>query len=142
MLVNLPPPPTNTLVLSTRFTCIQIFIYAYTHTQPFIRSACLLLTEAVFVLQVFEHVGGVSSFRRHFLMTNFADGEAVTHHCPLCVFQVSEMLPDGGRDVLRGGVKVQGLLTALGSSGSDRLLNTERWDRYQHGQLQHTILPV
>lgn len=74
------------------------------------------------VFEVFEHVGGVSSFRRHLLVAYFADGEAVAYHRPFCVFQVSEMLPHGGRDVLRRGVKLEGFVTPLGSPGSDCLL--------------------
>lgn len=78
------------------------------------------------VFKVFEHVGGVSPFRRHFLVADFANRESVTHHRALCIFQVAKMLPHRGCDVLRGWVKIERFGIPLGSPGSDHLLHTER----------------
>lgn len=71
---------------------------------------------------MFEHVRGASSLGGHFLLTQFADGEVVTHDRAARVFQVAEILPDRRRDVLSRRVELRRLDTPRRSESGDRFL--------------------
>lgn len=84
------------------FITLVLGIVPHTHTHT-------LLTKPVFVLQVLEHVGRVSSMTGHFMEAHLADWSSVHVYRTVRIFQVSEIFPDGGPDALGGRVKVGGL---------------------------------
>lgn len=96
------------------FTLIFEIVLPNTPIYPHI-SARLLLTKPMFVLQVLEHVGRVSSMTGHFMEAHLADRASVHINRAIWILQVSEIFPDRGADALRGRVKVSGLASCIHS---------------------------
>lgn len=67
----------------------------------------------MFVLQVLEHVGRVSSVTGHFMEAHLADRTSVHVNGTVRILQVPEILPDGGADALGRRVKVGGLASRV-----------------------------
>lgn len=106
----------NPAVLIINWKRLPLLHKVYMHPDfAFIRSARPLLTKPVFVLQVLEHVGRVSSVAGHFMEAQLADGASVHVNCTVRILQVSEIFPDGGADALGGRVKVGGSASCIHS---------------------------
>lgn len=80
-----------------------------------------------------EHVGGVPSFSRHFLLTEFADREAVTQNQPRRVSRVTEILPHGRLHLPRRRMKVRRACVQLQDErAQDFLLEGKTWLKIQN----------